>query len=158
MERITEDLRLALEADDPEELEAIIERGHPEDFEAFQGVIENEETPTTYRRRALYALGKWPDRDSDAVNVIESVLPRLTELERITAISTLGRIGTADARELIVSKADDDSPDVRRQVIKGLSRIEDETAMDTLREFAEADETEHVRELARETLRRLQEE
>lgn len=158
MVRTTEDLRRALEADDSEELEGIIERGHPEDFEALQGLIEDEETPTIYRRRALYALGKWPDRETDSVNVIEAVLPRLTELERITAVSTLGRIGTSDARELMVSKADDDSPDVRRQVVKGLSRIADETAMDTLREFAEDDETAHVRELAQETLRRLQEE
>ncbi|MFC6939344.1 HEAT repeat domain-containing protein [Salinirubellus sp. GCM10025818] len=156
MVRITEDLRLALEADDPEELEEIIERGDPEDFGTFQELIENEETSTTYRRRALYALGKWPDRETDAVNTIESVLPRLTELERITAVSTLRRIGTSDARELIVSKADDDSPDVRRQVVKGLSRIGDETAMDMLRELAKDDETEHVRELAQEKLRRLQ--
>jgi HEAT repeat protein len=101
----------------------------------------------------MSALGKWPDREAEAAEAIESVLPRLTELERITAVSALGRIGTPAARDILLQFRSD-APDVRRQAVNALARIRDETAMDAIREMAEEDDSEMVREKAQEMLAR----
>lgn len=150
MVEIGEELEMALESDDAGEMEMIIERGDPEDFETLQELVRDEETSKMYRRRAMSALGKWPDHEDEATDAIQSVLPRLNEIERITAMAALGRIGTPEARETVVEFRDDDAPDVRRQVVAALARIEDDTARDVIREMAEEDETDYVRELARE--------
>jgi HEAT repeat protein len=153
MVEIREQLEKALKSDDLGPLETIVEQGNPDDFETLRELVRDEETSDTYRRRAMSALGKWPDREAEAAEAIESVLPRLTELERITAVSALGRIGTPAARDILLQFRSD-APDVRRQAVNALARIRDETAMDAIREMAEEDDSEMVREKAQEMLAR----
>jgi len=153
MVEIREQLEKALNSDDLGPLETIVERGDPDDFETLRELVRSEETSETYRRRAMSALGRWPDREDEAAEAIESVLPRLTEIERITAMSALGRIGTPAARDILL-RSRSDAPDVRRQAVNALARIRDEAAMDAIREMAEEDDSEMVREKAQELLAR----
>ena len=153
MVEIREQLEKALNSDDLGPLETIVEQGNPDDFETLRELVRDEETSETYRRRAMSALGKWPDREAEAAEAIESVLPRLTELERITAVSALGRIGTPAARDILLQFRSD-APDVRRQAVNALARIRDETAMDAIREIAEEDDSEMVRAKAQDMLAR----
>jgi HEAT repeat protein len=156
MVELRKELEGALESDDLGPLERIIERGDPDDFETLQELVQDEDTSETYRRRAMTALGKWPDREDEAVEVIEFVLPGLSEIERITAVSALGRVGTPAARDVLL-ECRDDVPDVRRQAVKALGRIRDETAETAIREMAEEDTSEMVRETALKQIQRMDE-
>lgn len=156
MVELRNELEGALESDDLGPLERIIEQGDPDDFETLQALVRDEDTSEMYRRRAMTALGKWPDREDQALEVIESVLPGLNEIERITAVSALGRIGTPAARDVLL-ECRDDVPDVRRQAVKALGRIQDEPAETTIREMAAQDESEMVRETALEQIQQLDE-
>ena len=156
MVELRKELEGALESDDLGPLERIIERGDPDDFETLQELVQDEDTSETYRRRAMTALGKWPDREDEAVEVIEFVLPGLSEIERITAVSALGRVGTPAARDVLL-ECRDDVPDVRRQAVKALGRIRDETAATAIREMAEEDTSEMVRETALKQIQRMDE-
>ena len=155
MTTLHEELELALEADDRARLERIIEDADPDDYRTLRELVRDPGTPEMYRRRALYAIGKWPDRDEEAVAEIADVLPELGELERVTAISTLGRIGSDEAKEVLLQYRDDDAPDVRRQVVASLARLPDERAVETLHSMAEDDESEAVRAKAERAVERL---
>lgn len=156
MVELRKELEGALESDDLGPLERIIEQGDPDDFETLRELVRDEDTSETYRRRAMTALGKWPDRGDEAVDVIESVLPGLSEIERITAVSALGRVGTPAARDVLLEYRDD-VPDVRRQAVKALGRIRDETAETAIREMAEEDTSEMVRETALKQIQQMDE-
>jgi HEAT repeat protein len=155
MADLPEELQLALEADDRHRLDAIIERADPADAERLKGLIAAPETPPTYRRRAMYALSRWPGLGDEAVTLIEQNLPRFDELERITAISSLGRIGTEKAVQAILLRRDDDAPDVRRQVARELGRVATPAALEQLRILESRDKSELVREMATKQLKRL---
>lgn len=154
MVEIRQDLKLALEADDRERLDRIIADADPDDFATLQGLIESPEASSTYRRRALYALGQWPDRGDEAATAIRAALPRLDEIERIGAVNALGRIGTPAALDAVLEYADDPAPDVRRQVATAVKRIAPPDAEQRLRQLAETDEVEHVRKHAERLLER----
>lgn len=155
MIQLSEELELALEADDRARLEQVIEAAEPDDYRTLRELVRDPGTPEMHRRRALYAIGKWPDRDEDAVTEIAAVLPDLGELERITAISTLGRIGSPEAKEVLLEYRDDDAPDVRRQVASSLARYPDDRTIEALHLMAEDDESEAVRAKAERVIERL---
>lgn len=146
---IPEHVLLALEADDRDRLQRILAAGDPADFALLRAVVEDDDAPPEYRRKAMYALGRWSGRDDEAVETIASVLPGLGELERITAVNALGRIGSDAALEVTLRYAEDDQAEVRRQVVKSLDRIGSTRAVEALRRIAEQDPAEHVRDLAR---------
>lgn len=150
MVELSQELKGALESDDSGPLESIAERGAPEDFETLAALVRDEATSERYRRRATSALGRWPDREDQAVDAIESALVGRTELERIAAIDALGRIGTPAAREAILQHLDDE-PDVRRTAVTALARIGDDPAIEAVQELAE-DDAEIVRDKARAVL------
>lgn len=155
MNQLREELKLALEADDRARLEEIIEEANPDDYEALRDLVQDPGTTETYRRRALYALGNWPEREEDAVKLIAAVLPDFAELERITALSMLGRIGTPEARDVLLDFRDDEAPDVRRQVVSSLARHPDERTVKVLHEMAEDDESPIVRDKAQRVVEHL---
>jgi HEAT repeat protein len=153
MIEVRDELRLALEADDRERLERVIAAGDEDDFETLQTLIRDTETPSNFRRKALYALGRWPGKDEEAVTTIASALPQLDELERMAAINALGRIGTEQALEVVIAYVDDPAPDVRRQVAKALDRISTPGAAAVLRDLAANERVAYVRDRAEELLR-----
>lgn len=154
MAELREELQLALEADDRERLEILIDEGNREDFEALKTLVEDEQTSSTFRRKAMYALGKWPDRQEEAVELIQRTLPTMDELETITAVSTLGRIGTPRARDVVLEFRDAEEPDVRRQVVNALGRIGTDEALEALRSMVDREEVEPIRRLGRKKLLR----
>jgi HEAT repeat protein len=155
MADLTEELQLALEADDRHRLDALIERADPADEQGLKDLVSAPDTPETYRRRAMYALSRWPGAGDDAVAVIEQHFADFGELERITAISALGHIGTEKAVQAVLAHRDDAAPDVRRQVAKELGRVATPTALEQLREIKTKDASELVRDMATKQLQRL---
>ena len=150
---VRDELRLALEADDRGRLDRIIAAGDEDDFEALQALVRDRETPSTFRRKALDALGRWPGKGEEAVATIEPALPQLDELERMAAIAALGRIGTEQALQVVIAYVDDPAPDVRRQVAKALDRIRTPSASAVLRDLAANERVDYVRDRAEELLR-----
>jgi HEAT repeat protein len=136
MIELRHELRLALEAEDRDRLERVVASGDEDDFEDLQALVRDEETPSVFRRTALYALCRWPGKDEEAVETIASVLPRLEEVERMAAVNALGRIGTEQALEVVAARADDPAPDVRWEVAKALDRIGTPSAAAALRDLA----------------------
>ena len=153
MIEVRDELQLAFEADERSRLDRIIAAGDEGDFETLQALVRDRDTPSTFRRRALDALGRWPGKDEEAVATIESALPQLDEVERITAINALGRIGTEQALEVVIAFVDDPAPDVRRQVAKALDRIRTPSAAAVLRDLAANERVDYVRDRAEELLR-----
>lgn len=145
-------LELALEADDRDRLQRIIIEARAADFALLQALVEDADTPPIYRRKAMYALGRWPDRNAAAVATIAAALPHLNELERMTAVDTLGRIGTNAALNMVLDCVVDDDADVRRQVVKALGRIGTTPAIMALKHIAATDRADDVRILALETV------
>jgi HEAT repeat protein len=153
MIEVPEELRLALEADDRDRLERVIAAGDEEDFETLQALVADGETTSSFRRRALFALGRWPGRGQAAIATIRSSLPRLDEVERMGAINALGRIGTEQALDVVVAYVHDPAADVRRQVAKALDRIGTPRAAAALRDLAASERVDYVRDRAEELLR-----
>jgi HEAT repeat protein len=153
MVEVRDELRLALEADDRGRLERIIAAGDEDDFETLQALLGDSDAPSNYRRKALYAVGRWPGKGEEAVATIESTLPQLDEVERMAAINSLGRIGTEQALEVVIAYVDDPAPDVRRQVAKALDRIRTPSAAAVLRDLAANERVDYVRDRAQELLR-----
>ncbi|MDX1689215.1 MAG: HEAT repeat domain-containing protein [Candidatus Promineifilaceae bacterium] len=152
MIEIPKEIELALQADDAEPLNELIEEGNPEDFQVLQALARDEDTPPELRRKALYAIGRWQGRNEAAVEAIREALPSLNELERIAALDALGRIGTLAAYEAVMLVQEDVTPDVRRYMVKALHDIGTEPALDALERLAVSDDVEMVRELARQKL------
>lgn len=151
-----EELEAALEAIESTELERLIEEGNPEDFDALREVALAPETPPERRRRALSALGSWSGRETDSLETIRSALPELNDRELISAAAALGRIGTPEARDLLI-ELEVAAPDVRRQIVRSLARIGDDPACDELQKIAEVEQVGYVRDLAARELERLEE-
>ncbi len=147
MAQLSDDLRRALEADDAEELDALLQRRRPADFEALQGLITSERpVPRDHRMKALYALGRWGD--PVVVPKIVELLPHLDDRERMSALNALGRLGTPDAAAAIIRHAEDPSPHVRKIATLALARSGTPAARRKLRELAVNDPVEWVRDLA----------
>jgi HEAT repeat protein len=122
MTEISGDLQQALDADESCDLDELVRRRRPADFDALLSLLRSgpaREAP--HRARAIYALGRWGD--PAVVGVIRDLLPSLHYDERITAIDALGRLGTDEAVEGILGHANDESLPVRKFVARALGRI-----------------------------------
>ena len=147
------ELQLALQADDRERIDRVIAAGAEEDFETLQALVEDQSTPSSFRRKALDALARWPDKAEETVTTVASALPQLDEVERMGAIKALERVGNEQALEVIAAYADDPAPDVRRQVAKALARIGTPRAVEILRNLAATERVDYVRDRAEGLLR-----
>jgi HEAT repeat protein len=150
-----DDLQLALEADDRDRLERTIADGRDSDFDRLRMLVLSDETAPIIRRKALYALGRWPNKGQEATESIGSALPRLDETERMSAIDALGHIGTERALEIVATFVGDPAPDVRRQTVYALDQIGTPQAVAVLREIVAREPVGYVRDRAEQLLRRL---
>ena len=143
---LPDELRLAFESDDAQELDRLIRQRRQDVFEALGDLLSDSSAPSEYRTKAFTALGRWGDQS--VVPIMLHVLPQLTERERIAAIDALGRLGTAEAAAAISAYAEDDSPQVRKFVVLALDRIGTAEAREQLRRIAGADADAWLRQLA----------
>jgi HEAT repeat protein len=153
MVELRDELELALNGIEAEGLDRIADEADSADFEALEELVRSADTAPAARRRALYALGRWPGREDEVLAAVRAALPVMNERERIAAADALGRVGTPAAREELVALESDPAPDVRRQVVHALARIGGETAHEELRTLAEDDPVAYVREQAEAKLR-----
>jgi HEAT repeat protein len=146
--KISPELAIALEADEAEELNAVVLARRPQDFDALVELATGTDVvDPMHRRRALYALGRWGDRA--VVPRIVSVLPALDDGAKIAAIDALGNLPTPEGLEAIQARATDPSPQVRKLVLQALAAIPDGRSGTTLKDMAETDPEEWIRTLAR---------
>jgi HEAT repeat protein len=143
MVHLSEELRIALGADDAQELDRVIRRRRQSDFDAFVDLLSDPGASSEYRMKAFTALGRWGDRG--IIPTIRQALPQLEERERIAAIDALGRLGTDEAEEAVSAYADDDSPQVRKFVVLALERIGSTAARERLRGMARQDSDAWIR-------------
>ena len=144
-------VRRALEAFESGFLDQIIRAKRPEDFEALRSLVVTDAPGLDrYRRRAIYALGRWGN--PEAADDIVRVMPRLDETGRIAALDALGRLGTESARDAIASYGEDPSSQVRKFVVRSLGRVGGPEATERLREIARTDPNGWIRELAQKAL------
>lgn len=146
MVHLSEDLRIALDADDAQELGRIIRRQRQTDFDALVDLLSDPGASTEYRMKAFTALGRWGNRG--VIPTIRQALPQLEYRERIAAIDALGRLGTGEAEEAVSAYADDDSPQVRKFVVLALERIDSTAAREKLRGMARLDSDAWIRSFA----------
>lgn len=141
------ELELALEADEAGELSEII-RGHrAEHFESLRKLVSTDTAVTAeYRKKALYALGRWGD--PRIVPEIERILPELDETGCIAGLDALGRLGRKQALATVTDCSIDPSPQVRKAAIQALSRIGGPEARQRIRVIADEDPEEWIRKLA----------
>lgn len=143
---IPTELRQAFEAIESGFLDQIVRLHRPADFEALRAVLADPEVDEGYRRKAIYALGRWGDRK--AVPDIRRIMPMLDYRGCVTAIDALGRLGGEESRQAIEAYADAPEPQVRKFVVKALERIGGQAASDRLEAIAKSDSREWLRELA----------
>lgn len=147
MAQVSEALLGALESDCATDLEYVIKEKKQEDFEVLQGFLSLDPSISSqHRTRALYALGRWGN--PVVVDNIRRILPDLDEAGRISAVDALGRLGTHEALEGILNRANDPSPQVRKVVVYALSKSNALEARVKLREIATRDPIDYVRERA----------
>ncbi|MFQ5874078.1 MAG: HEAT repeat domain-containing protein [Dehalococcoidia bacterium] len=155
MVTVSDELRRALEADDPEDLEKIIHGRRKEHFQALMDLVSaGSDVNPQYRTRAVFAMGRWGD--PSAVAAIQRVLTELDELGRVTAVDALGRLGTREALAAILERAEDFSPNVRKSVARALGRINEPEAREKLSDVERGDPERFVREVAAKSRRRLE--
>jgi HEAT repeat protein len=150
---MSEGLREALEADESDDLDAIIEQRRPEDFDALRSLLTlNPTVEPSHRAKAIYALGRWGD--PAVVEAIQGLLPGLDQDERIKAIDALGRLGTENALDGILEHVDDASVPVRKFVARALGRINTPRARAELSKLERTDPSDYIRSLASKLLSR----
>lgn len=145
MANLSEALRAALESDCGHSLEPIVEARREEDFDALLEEIAKP-TKADYRLKALHLLGRWGD--SDAVAAIGRALPGFDELERCRAIDAVGRLGGAEALEVVLKHVEDPSAQVRKFVVHALARQDAPKARDAMQRIKRDDPADFVRALA----------
>ncbi len=146
MAEIPRKLIQAFESDDACTLDRIIKEGKREELQALQRIASDPSATPGYRRKALYALGRW--KEPSSVSVIQKILPELDEAERISAIDALGRLGTNEAVASISEYIGDQSPNVRKFVVHALGRIGTTEAQQKLQEIKIKDPMNYIREMA----------
>jgi HEAT repeat protein len=147
-ERLTPELKDALESFEQGALDRVVRRRRPEDYEALRELAASDAADPNLRQRAIQALGRWGD--ASAVPDIAAFLlsPATKDSHRITAIEALGRLGTKTAREAVEQFTSDPSPQLRKFVVRALSQIGDPAARARLRKISKTDPTPWVRALA----------
>ena len=147
MPELTNELRSALGSDCAHDLEFVLEKRRPEDFEALQSLLTMAPAVKPEQLTKVIALlGRWGD--PSPVTTIRDILPNLDESGRISAIDALGRLGTGEALEGVLNYVDDPSPHVRKFVVYALDRSETPRTREVLRRIAETDPSEFVRKAA----------
>lgn len=147
MAELSKELRAALEAEESGELARLLTRRRSADFQALRSMLSLAPSiPPDFRRKAMYALGRWGD--PSVVPEIRRLLPQLDEGERIAAISALGQLGTQEAVAAVIEFADDRSPQVRKSAALALKRTRSPEAEAKLRDIAVNDPLSWIRELA----------
>jgi HEAT repeat protein len=137
----------ALEADDAEELNALMKRRRPTHFRALQSLLTTDPSvPSHHRTKALHALGRWGD--PVVVPAIIDLLPHLDDRERMSALNALGHLGTPEAVTAVIKHAEDASPQVRKMAVLALRRAATPVARDKLRELSTEDPVDWIRDLA----------
>ena len=148
MAKLSARIQRALDSDCAEDLSEIVDAKRKADFDALRRLISSDtEVDPAYRTRAIYALGRWGD--DAVVDDIVQVLPELDETGLVTAMDSLGRLGTPKALEGVLEHAEDTSPNVRKFAIHALGRFNTQTARAKLRDINEKDPDQQLRELAR---------
>lgn len=147
-------LREALESDCAHGLEPVLQTRENKDFKALQGFLSKQPSTKTkpYRAKAMYLLGRWGD--PAPVKAIRRLLPRLDEMERVTAIDALGRLGTEEALQGVLKCSDDPSPQVRKFVVKALAKLNRPEATQRLKKMSSKDSVNWVRTTASKHLRK----
>jgi HEAT repeat protein len=146
MTHLSDELRLAFDSDDAQQLGRLIRQRRKADFEALTDLLSDPLVSSEYRMKALTALGRWGDRT--VIPVMREILPQLNERERIAAIDALGRLGTAEAEVAVSAYVDDESPQVRKFVILALDHIGTAEAKEKLSRIARQDQDAWIRQLA----------
>jgi HEAT repeat protein len=145
---ISQRLRKALDSEESGELDAIVQERDPSDLEELRRLVSTDPNiDSSDRTKAIYALGRWDDEPS--VSRIVNVLPELDEVGTITAVDSLGRIGTTEAINAVTALADDDSPHVRKFVVEALAKSSSPEAQQKLVDMEANDPAEFVRGRAR---------
>ncbi len=152
MSDLSKELREALEAEEAGDLDQLIRRRRPDDFEALRSLLSlNSSIPADFRTKAMYALGRWGE--VSVVSDIVRLLPELDEWGRICAVSALGHLRSPEATAAIFEHTDDPSPQIRKTAALALSRIGTPEASAKLRELAANDPLPWIRELATRKVR-----
>ncbi len=147
MADLPDELREALEAEEGGDLDRLIGRRQPGDFEALQSLLSLDPSiPPDFRTKAMYALGRWGDT-SVAPDIVR-LMPDLDDRGRISALSALGHLGESEAIDAISEFVDDPSPQVRKSATLALSRIGTPEATAKLGEIAVNDPEPWIRNLA----------
>ncbi|MDP8931752.1 MAG: HEAT repeat domain-containing protein [Actinomycetota bacterium] len=146
MVHLPEELQIALDADDAQELDRVIRRQRQADFDTLVDLLSDPGTSSEYRMKAFTALGRWGNRG--VIPTIRQALPQLEDRERIAAIDALGRLGTDEAEEAVSAYTDDDSPQVRKFVVLALERIGSTAAREKLQGMARQDSDAWIRGFA----------
>lgn len=147
MVNASEKLLRALNSDCADSLSQIIAEKQQEDFEALQELLSPE--PSVNREqcvKAIYALGRWGN--TSVVGDICHLLPNLDESGRISAVDSLGRLGTEEALAGILDCVNDTSPQVRKFVVRALGKIDNAASRAKLQEVAAQESVNYIREQA----------
>jgi len=147
MAKLSARMQRALDSECADDLNEIILAKRKPDFDALRRQVATEAgVDPIHRTRAIYALGRWGN--DVVVDDILRVLPELDESGLLTAIDSLGRLGSQKALQGILVYADGPSPHVRKFVIHALGRFEVQDAKAKLREINEKDPDQQLRTLA----------
>ncbi len=145
-------LKQALQVFETGELDLIVKKKRRDHFDALRSLLSLDSgVEPEHRQRAIYALGRWGD--TSVVPDLVSLLPRLDESERITALDALGRLDTKEARTAVETCADDPSPQVRKFVVTALRRLGGPDAESRLRWIAKEDGEGWIRDLAQSAVK-----
>ena len=150
MNNFSVELTQAIESDCAHAMEALMQAKRKEDFDSLLELLEQDVDESNAKVRALYALGRWGD--NKATTVIVKALPSFNELERVTAVDALGRMGGTDALDSVITLKEDPSPNVRKFVVRALSRFKKVKADKELKSMIANDKEEFVRNYASKLL------
>jgi HEAT repeat protein len=155
MAKLSARMQRALDSDCADDLNEIILAKRKADFDGLRRLISTEaDVEPRYRTLAIYALGRWGNEA--VVDDILQVLPDLDDTGMLTAMDSLGRLGSQKALQGVLEHADDPSPQVRKFAIRALGRFELPAARVKLMEINEKDSDQQLRDLARKYIDREQ--
>jgi HEAT repeat protein len=147
MKNFSIELTNAVESDCAHSMEQLMEAKRDQDFTGLLSLLKKDADGSYAKVKALYALGRWGNQS--AAPSIREVIPNLNEIERLTAVDALGRLGSTDALDGVIQLREDPSPHVRKFVVKALSRFKKPKAEKELELMQNEDKEEFIREYAK---------
>jgi len=122
--------------------------------EGIDIIHANVANPDPFRRwEAINALGRV--HNDKSVSVLKPALRSPSLRDRNEVVLSLGMIGGAEARELLINSLSDDKPDVRWRAAMALGRAGDASNIASLRLLASGDPDSMVREQAAKAAEKL---